>query len=231
VIAKDIKQCTYDYDNLKLLEVKTVPTAILKAKDTIICNDDPVALKGEGNYLFTWFTNGTPVYTSRVDSFSTIINGFYKLKVNDGQCNSLFSDSIFIRKLIIPKYTLSYNPTICINTPLTLNTNAEDARNIYFKWDFGDTKIFEKAKAISHSYAYTGSYVVKLAITNDYCPKYEQFLQGDSVKVVLPVSPSRFTVFVLAEDIQPQDSNDCYQCLSGKISYPTQRYLSFWTSV
>ena len=34
--AKDIKQCTYDYDNLKLLEVKTVPTAILKAKDTII---------------------------------------------------------------------------------------------------------------------------------------------------------------------------------------------------
>ena len=197
--AKDIKQCTYDYDNLKLLEVKTVPTAILKAKDTIICNDDPVTLKGEGNYLFTWFTNGTPVYTSRVDSFSTIINGFYKLKVNDGQCNSLFSDSIFIRKLIIPKYTLSYNPTICINTPLTLNTNAEDARNIYFKWDFGDTKTFDKAKAVSHSYAATGSYVVKLAITNDYCPKYEQFLQGDSVKVVLPVSPSIFTLFVLAD--------------------------------
>jgi len=197
--AKDLKQCTYDFNNLKLLEVKNIPTAILKAKDTIICNDDPVALKGEGNYLFTWFTNGTPVYTSRVDSFSTIINGFYKLKVNDGQCNSLFSDSIFIRKLIIPKYTLSYNPTICINTPLTLNTNAEDARNIYFKWDFGDTKIFEKAKAISHSYASTGSYVVKLAITNDYCPKYEQFLQGDSVKVVLPVSPSIFTLFVLAD--------------------------------
>ncbi|NBT07958.1 MAG: PKD domain-containing protein [Chitinophagia bacterium] len=199
VIAKDIKQCTYDYNNLKLLEVKSVPTAILKAKDTIICNEDPVTLKGEGNYLFTWFTNGMPAYTSRVDSFSTTINGFYKLKVNDGQCNSLFSDSIFIRKLIIPKYTLSYNPTICINTPLALNTNAEDARNIYFKWDFGDTKTFDKAKAISHSYAATGSYMVKLAITNDYCPKYEQFLQGDSVKVVLPISPSTFTLFVLAD--------------------------------
>ena len=57
----------------------------------------------------------------------------------------------------------------------------------------------EKAKAISHSYAASGSYVVKLAITNDYCPKYEQFLQGDSVKVVLPVSPSIFTLFVLAD--------------------------------
>jgi gliding motility-associated-like protein len=197
--AKDIKQCSYDFDNLKSLAVKTIPTAILKAKDTIICNEDPITLKGDGNYLFTWVLNGQPLYSSRMDTFSTSLNGFYKLKVNDGQCNSLFSDSIYIRKLIIPKYTLSYNPTICINTPLALNTNAEDARNIYFKWDFGDTQSFDKAKAISHSFTATGSYVVKLAITNDYCPKYEQFLIGDSVKVVLPVSPSNFTLFVLSD--------------------------------
>jgi gliding motility-associated-like protein len=197
--AKDIKQCTYDFDNLKLLEVKTIPTAILKAKDTVICNEDPITLKGEGNYLFHWILNGAMLYASKTDTFSTSTEGVYKLKVNDGQCNSQLSDPIYIRKLVIPKYTLSYNPAICINTPLTLNTNAIDAKNIYFKWDFGDTKIFDKAKANSHSYAATGSYMVKLAITNDYCPKYEQFLQGDSVKVVLPVSPSTFTLFVLAD--------------------------------
>ena len=199
VTVKDIKQCAYDYDNLKLLEVKTIPTAILKAKDTIICNEDPITLKGEGNYLFTWVLNGTALYTSSVDTFSTSKNGFYTLKVNDGQCNSVLSDSIYIRKLVVPKYTLTYNPAICINTPLQFNTNAEDAKNIYFKWDFGDTKTFDKAKAISHSYTATGSYIVKLAITNDYCPKYEQFIQGDSVKVVLPISPSTFTLFVLAD--------------------------------
>jgi gliding motility-associated-like protein len=197
--AKDIKQCTYDFDNLKLLEVKTIPTAILKTKDTVICNEDPITLKGEGNYLFNWILNDALLYASRTDTFSTSTEGVYKLKVNDGQCNSLLSDPIYIKKLIIPKYTLSYNPAICINTPLTLNTNAIDAKNIYFKWDFGDTKIFDKAKAINHSYVATGSYMVKLAITNDYCPKYEQFLQGDSVKVVLPVSPSTFTLFVLAD--------------------------------
>lgn len=199
VTAKDLKQCTYDYDNLKLLEVKAIPTALLKAKDTIICNEDPITLKGEGNYLFNWTLNDALLYASRTDTFSTATEGVYKLKVNDGQCNSLFSDPIYIRKLIIPKYTLSYNPTICINTPLALNTNAKDAKNIYFKWDFGDTQTFDKAKAISHSYAATGSYMVKLAITNDYCPKYEQFLKGDSVKVVLPISPSSFTLFVLAD--------------------------------
>jgi gliding motility-associated-like protein len=199
VTAKDIKQCTYDFDNSKLLEVKTIPTAILKAKDTVICNEDPITLKGEGNYLFHWILNDAMLYASKTDTFSTSTEGVYKLKVNDGQCNSLLSDPIFIRKLVIPKYTLSYNPAICINTPLALNTNAIDAKNIYFKWDFGDTKIFDKAKANSHSYAASGSYMVKLAITNDYCPKYEQFLQGDSVKVVLPVSPSTFTLFVLAD--------------------------------
>ena len=199
VTAKDIKQCTYDYDNLKLLEVKAIPTAILKAKDTVICNEDPVTLKGEGNYLFNWMLNDAILYASKIDTFSTMTEGVYKLKVNDGQCNSLLSDPIYIRKLVIPKYTLSYNPTICINTPLALNTNANDAKNIYFKWDFGDTKIFDKAKAINHSYAATGSYMVKLAITNDYCPKYEQFLQGDSVKVVSPILPSTFTLFVLAD--------------------------------
>ncbi|MEY4049284.1 MAG: hypothetical protein RL262_118, partial [Bacteroidota bacterium] len=199
VTAKDIKQCTYDYDNLKLLEVKSIPTAILKAKDTVICNEDPVTLKGEGNYLFNWMLNDAILYASKIDTFSTMTEGVYKLKVNDGQCNSLLSDPIYIRKLVIPKYTLSYNPTICINTPLALNTNANDAKNIYFKWDFGDTKIFDKAKAINHSYAATGSYIVKLAITNDYCPKYEQFLQGDSVKVVSPILPSTFTLFVLAD--------------------------------
>ena len=197
--AKDIKQCTYDFDNLKLLEVKTIPTAILKAKDTVICNEDPITLKGEGNYLFHWILNDAMLYVSKTDTFSTSTEGVYKLKVNDGQCNSQLSDPIYIRKLVIPKYTLSYNPAICINTPLTLNTNAIDAKNIYFKWDFGDTKIFDNAKANSHSYAATGSYVVNLAITNDYCPKYEQSLQGDSVKVVLPVSPSIFTLFVLAD--------------------------------
>lgn len=199
VTAKDIKQCTYDYNNLKNLEVKTIPTAIFKAKDTVICNEDPITLKAEGTYLYTWFLNGASLYTSTVDTFSTNLKGYYRLKVNDGKCNSLLSDSTYIKQLIIPKYTLSYNPAICINTPLQLNTNAEDAKNIYFKWDFGDLQTFDKAKAISHSYSAVGSYLIKLAITNDYCPKYEQFLKGDSVKVVLPISPSTFTLFVLSD--------------------------------
>ncbi|MCX6203834.1 MAG: gliding motility-associated C-terminal domain-containing protein [Bacteroidetes bacterium] len=199
ITAMDAKKCAYDYNDLKTIEVKAIPKAILKAKDTVICNNDPITLVGEGNYLFTWLLNGTAIATSEIDTLSTALNGFYKLKVNDGKCNSLLSDPIFIKKLMVPEYTLSYNPSICINTPLQLNTNAAEAKNIYFKWDFGDTKTLDKAQAITHIYNAAGSYSVKLAVTNDYCPKYEQFLNGDSVKVVLPVAPSTFTLFVLAD--------------------------------
>lgn len=197
--ATDKKQCNYDYNNIKQIEVKAIPTAILKAKDTVICNQDPITLVGEGNYLFSWLLNGQILYSSRVDTFSTASTGFYKLKVNDGKCNSLLSDSVFIKQLVVPNYTLKYNPSICINTPLAINTNAQDAKNIYFKWDFGDMQNYDKAQPLKHSYQMAGNYIIKLAATNDYCPKYEQFLKGDSIKVVLPVTPSNFTLFVLSE--------------------------------
>jgi gliding motility-associated-like protein len=154
---------------------------------------------GEGNYLFSWLLNGQILYSSIVDTFSTASTGFYKLKVNDGKCNSLLSDSIFIKQLVIPNYTLNYNPIICINTPLQINTNALDAKNIYFKWNFGDMQTYDKAQPLKHIYTMAGNYIIKLAVTNDYCPKYEQFLKGDSIKVVLPVAPSNFTMFVLSE--------------------------------
>lgn len=197
--ATDKKQCNYDYNNIKPIQVNAIPTAILKAKDTVVCNQDPVTLVGDGNFLFSWILNGQTLYSSIVDTFSTALTGFYKLKVNDGKCNSLLSDSIFIKQLLIPNYTLNYNPTICINTPLQITTNAQDAKNIYFKWDFGDMQTFDKAQPLKHVYPLAGNYIIKLTATNDYCPKYEQFLHGDSIKVVLPVAPSQFTLFVLSE--------------------------------
>jgi gliding motility-associated-like protein len=197
--ATDKKQCNYDYNNIKPIEVSAIPTAILKAKDTVICNQDPITLVGEGNYLFSWLLNGQTLYSSRIDTFSTASTGFYKLKVNDGKCNSLLSDSIFIKQLIIPNYTLQYNPFICINTPLQITTNAQDTKNIYFKWDFGDMQTYDKAQPLKHIYPLAGNYSIKLAVTNDYCPKYEQFLKGDSVKVVLPIAPTTFTLFLLAD--------------------------------
>jgi len=196
----DPKQCEYLYNNIQNLNVRDIPTAILKAKDTVICNGDPITLLGSGGSTYNWILNDiTKFSTNTIDSFSTAQNGTYKLIVNDGFCNSLKSDSVFIKALNIPVYTLSYNPFSCIKGNLVINTNATDQKNIYLNWDFGDGKTFNLAQPVSHTYDQIGSYQIKLSVKNDYCPKYEYQLNGDSVKVVAPLPPSKFTLFVLAD--------------------------------
>ena len=196
----DPKQCEYLYNNIQNLNVRAIPTAILKAKDTVICNGDPITLLGSGGSTYNWILNDvTKFSTNTIDSFSTTQNGTYKLIVNDGFCNSLKSDSVFIKTLNIPVYTLSYNPFSCIKGNLVINTNATDQKNVYLNWDFGDGKTFNLAQPVSHTYDQIGSYQIKLSVKNDYCPKYEYQLNGDSVKVVAPLPPSKFTLFVLAD--------------------------------
>jgi gliding motility-associated-like protein len=182
------------------LNVRAIPTAILKAKDTVICNGDPITLLGSGGNTYSWLFNDITKYaTNTIDTFATSQNGNYTLIVNDGFCNSLKSDPILIKELNIPVYTLSYNPYSCIKGNLVINTNAKDQKNVYLKWEFGDGKTFNQAQPVSHSYDSVGSYLIKLSVKNDYCPKYEYQLSGDLVKVVAPLPPSKFTLFVLAD--------------------------------
>ena len=196
----DPKQCEYLYNNIQNMNVRAIPTAILKAKDTVICNGDPITLLGSGGSTYNWILNDiTKFSTNTIDTFATAQNGTYKLIVNDGFCNSLKSDSVFIKALNIPVYTLSYNPFSCIKGNLAINTNARDQKNVYLNWDFGDGKTFNLAQPVSHTYDQIGSYQIKLSVKNDYCPKYEYQLNGDSVKVVAPLPPSKFTLFVLAD--------------------------------
>ncbi len=196
----DPKKCEYIFNNLSNLIVRDIPTAILKAKDTVICNGDPITLLGAGALNYTWLLNDATRYsTGPIDTFSTAQNGYYTLVVNDGYCNSVKSDAIFIKALTIPRYTLTYNPFSCIQGNLVINTNAKDQKNVQFAWDFGDGKTFNQAQPIAHSYDKIGSYQIKLDVKNDYCPKYEYQIKGDSVKIVAPLPPSKFTLFVLAD--------------------------------
>ena len=196
----DPKKCEYVYNNIQNMNVRDIPIAILKAKDTVICNGDPITLLGAGGSTYTWLLNDLTKYpTNTIDTFSTAQYGNYALVVNDGFCNSVKSDAIFIKELNIPVYTLKYNPYSCIQGNLVINTNAKDQKNVYLNWDFGDGKTFNQAQPVSHSYDKMGTYQIKLSVKNDYCPKYEYQLNGDSVRVVAPLPPSKFTLFVLAD--------------------------------
>lgn len=199
VAVKDSKNCIYPYINIKTLEIKDIPKVSIMALDTNICNQDPILLVGTGSVIHKWYNDNSLFTTSNSDTLSTIIPGKYQLKVNDGFCNSLISNSIQVKQHIIPKFTINNTKYICINAPVKILTNTVEASGAHFNWNFGDSQTSVKAQPIAHNYNKFGQYQIKLTYTNDFCPRYDTSAVGDSIRVINPLQPAEFTMFVLSD--------------------------------
>lgn len=199
VNVKDAKNCLYTYTNSIGFNLPKLPIANFFANDTVICNGDSLSLKGTGGSSFKWYRNGNLEYTNAYESLKIGNEGNYSLIVNDGQCNSLPSTAIKIIEFEIPKISFDYNSISCTNGQLAISTDAVDKYKIHYNWDFGDGASSSLSKPLTHNYATKGEYIVTLKVKNDYCPRYDTLIVGDTVKVIEPVSPSNFTLFLLAE--------------------------------
>ena len=198
VKVKDAKQCVYSYDSLQSIEVREIPIAIIQAKDTNICNQDPITLVGQGSNQFKWYLNKAVFASSVIDTLSTTAPGFYQVQVYDGYCNSLLSNTVEIYQYIIPKYTFTNTNYICINSPVRITGNMQASKGMHYDWNFGDSTTASIVNPLTHTYIAKGMYQIKMAYSNDYCPKYNGIAVGDSIKVVDPLTGSDYTMFVLS---------------------------------
>ena len=195
----DIKNCIYTYSNLLSLNLPVLPIASMIVKDTVMCNGDSVTLKGQGAGIYKWYNNNTLIGTNTFDSLRIGNPGNYNLIVNDGKCNSLPTKSIPIINFVIPAYNFTNNLLSCTNGDVTITTNAIETYKLHFNWDFGDSTYYNKPNPVSHNYKKVGAYQINLKVTNDYCPKYEYSLLGDSITIINPLDPSTFTMFLLSD--------------------------------
>ena len=198
VIVKDAKQCVYNYDNLKQLDIRSIPIATLHAIDTNICNIDSVVLKGAGSDTYNWFFNKQLKTTTKIDSIFVNTPGYYQLQVNDGYCNSLLSDSIRIYQYTVPNFVLKNTSYVCINSPVAINTNTTNASWAHYIWNFGDSTTSTKYNPQTHIYNKNGKYQISFSYSNDYCPKLDTVLKGDTISVVDPLKGGQYTMFVLS---------------------------------
>ena len=79
-----MRHCLLQYENLKSITVRDIPIANLTARDTNICNLDPVVLVGRGSNSIKWFLNKQLFASTVVDTLSTNSPGAYQITVNDG---------------------------------------------------------------------------------------------------------------------------------------------------
>jgi len=195
----DAKNCLYSYTNLLNIANAELPIASLLIKDSVICNGDSVTIKGQGASTFKWYQNANLIGVSNTDSLRIGNAGKYSLVVNDGKCNSLPTAAFPIIEFTIPAINIKYNILSCTNGSVFIQTNATEKYKIHYDWNFGDSSYFYKPNPVAHNYNKVGKYLVKLNVTNDYCPKYEYALVGDTIQIIDPIEPKEFTLFVLAD--------------------------------
>lgn len=198
----DQKKCTYQYDSIESITIRPLPTAALIARDSIVCNQSPIVLKANSNLpiqSYQWYLNKIIDTITLQDSIFIHQAGSYSVITNDGFCNSLYADSVLIQAIDIPIFTISHQPFICINTGLPLQTNTREMKYVHYVWDFGDSTTQNLAQPTPHAYQNTGSYIISLQVSNDFCPdtNMNYTLKTDTVKVVLPITASEFTFYVL----------------------------------
>ena len=198
VIVNDVKKCVYNYDSLKQIPVRDIPIASLKALDTNICNTTPIILKGFGSNTFNWYLNKKLFAVSTIDSLSTINPGFYQLQVNDGFCNSLFTDSVRIYLNKIPNYYFTNTNYVCINSPIKIVSNTAETYGAHFNWNFGDSSFSTLFNPKTHNYLKDGKYQITLTYKNDFCATSDTLIKGDSIRVVNPLKGDQFTMFLLS---------------------------------
>ena len=196
----DAKNCVYPFDNVFSIPAIDIPIATISAKDTVICNGDSVNVYGAGTNAikYKWYRNDTLVYTTSIDSIRHNISGIYSLIVNDGKCNSLASAGIKISPLDITQYGFTYNPVVCVGVPIKITTDAKDQYNVHYRWEFGDGFYFSKANPVEHKYVTNGNFTIKLNVTNDYCPKYYYQVIGKTLKVISPIQPTSYKLYLMS---------------------------------
>lgn len=206
--VKDNKNCVYPYPSLAFFNsmvVRDIPTAEILPGDSIICNGDAINIAGAGRgydnspiSTYSWYRNDTLISTSSTNSINNNIPGWYKLKVNDGKCFSVATAGKKVSPFNITQRIFTHVPNICIGVPLIINTTAVEQLNVQYNWDFGDGFNYLKASPGNHKYIDKGEYKIKLKVTNDYCPRYNYQLIGNTVKVMSPVASKSFKYVFLA---------------------------------
>jgi gliding motility-associated-like protein len=206
--VKDNKNCIYPYPSLTFFNamvVRDIPIAEILPGDSIICNGDAINIAGAGRgydnspiSTYSWYRNDTLISTSSTNSINNNIPGWYKLKVNDGKCFSVATAGKKVSPFNITQRTFTHVPNICVGVPLIINTTAVEQLNVQYNWDFGDGFNYLKASPGNHKYIDKGEYKIKLKVTNDYCPRYNYQLIGNTVKVMSPVASKSFKYVFLA---------------------------------
>jgi len=167
VICYATDGCRYD-STIQYINVLPMPFVEFSSK-TMVCENESIEFLNLSKDVFTYKWNFGDGDTSSVENPTHIFKEYGNYTVNltsksitTGCLNSL-SKGISVSKSPDVNFTISKNDGC---KPLTVNLNSLNQPSYYYKWDFGDGNTSTEKSPI-HIYSDTGSYSIKLRVTDN----------------------------------------------------------------
>jgi len=206
VSVKDAN-CSQPLNSIQTLTVLPLPSATISGGGSV-CKDSigPVINFvgiGTSPLYFTFFvngkdsivaesnSNGSYKYTTSTSKVGTFVYSLISIK--DANCTNTLTgqaQTLMVSENPEALFTLDPEETSILAPTITINNLSIGAKS--YMWSFGDSSISASNKPQSHTYKDTGTYKIKLMITNGNCKDSTY----QTVRILLPLLvyiPNSFT--------------------------------------
>jgi len=171
-----------------------------------------------GNLYYTWDMGDGNIINSKDVVYSYTQPGNYRVKLlvdTDNSCPDSVSFNVIVNPSPVADFIIP-NTQQCFENNLFNFTNNSSILSgaLQYVWDMGDGTILNTTD-VSHSYALTGDYVVKLLATSD-----KGCIDSSSINIkVMPFALADFTAESICTNLQVPIINKTFNNTSTNLNY------------
>jgi Secretion system C-terminal sorting domain len=183
VIIKDEACQNQVVSNAIKINIRSLPTAEIKAPKITFCEGDKTVITAQTNgTFFQWQKDEKDIPNATVGIFEASAAGFYRVGVRDDKCPQVgFSNIIPIIIKPLPEAIITTDIKTVISEPFTVKMTANSGTNLSYQWLKNDTLI---ANATTNIYETKKSGKYKVSVSKDGCTKTSEAL-NISIQIAL----------------------------------------------
>ena len=169
--------------NALKINIRTLPSAEIKAPKTTFCDGDKTTITSTTNgVFFQWQKDQKDIPNATSGIFEASQAGDYRVGVRDDKCPQVgYSNTYTINVKPLPEASISTDIKTVIYEPFTVKMTANSGTNLSYQW-LKDEVIIDNATTNVYEAKNSGKY--KVSVTKDGCLKTSEAL---TISIQIPL--------------------------------------------